>query len=223
MNGTTTENEYTGMFPDLTQIGTVTRTTDVPPNYSGYSRNSASYGPTGNYLYVSSGSGAFNIYGADQELSVACWFRSSDLTQDMIMISKNSTQTTNVEYQLWIEADDDKLRGTISSDGTTLTTAIGATTFQEDIWYHVAMVYDDTDIRLYVNGVLDSNGSDNPKAYTAGIYDGTAGGAGYLMKMDPVYFLGDIDEAITFDGALTSGEVLNLFNDGITGDCGGSD
>ena len=103
------------------------------------------------------------------------------MTQDLAPVGKSTPDVGEAMWHIWMEADDDKLRATISSDGTTLTSAIGSTVLMEDFWYHVAMVYDDTDIRLYVNGVLDANGSDNPKAYTAGIYcldigvSGTAG------------------------------------------------
>lgn len=87
---------------------------------------------------------------------------------------------------------------------------------------HLACVYNDTDIRIYVDGVLDT-GADNPKAHTTGIFNSNASfivgdGGGLTNEFD-----GLIDEVIIFDRALSAAEILNIYNDGIDGSNGGND
>lgn len=63
------------------------------------------------------------------------------------------------------------IRCELSNDGSATPTAIGATALSSATWYSVACVYNGTDIRIYINGSLDSNGANNPKAHTTGIFN----------------------------------------------------
>lgn len=67
-----------------------------------------------------------------------------------------------------------KLALGISADGLSGIDAGGATILTTGVWYSFGCVYDGVDIRLYLNGSLDSNGSSNPKAYTSGIFNNAA-------------------------------------------------
>ena len=103
----------------------------------------------------------------------------------------------------------------LSPDGTNDTTAIGGTTLDLGEWYHVAVVYNGTDIRIYVNGVLDANGAENPYAYTGGIYDSsTQFELGHRVASSN-YYDGLMDEVAVFNRALSADEVADIFNFGI--------
>ena len=114
-------------------------------------------------------------------------------------------------------------QGTISSGGGTAgTNAWGTTHMTTATWYHLAYVYNDTDVRLYLNGLLDANatGPVNPLAFTAGIAAGTAKfiiGANDGTSIAN-YFDGLIDDVAIFNRALTAAEVLAIKNYGVTGE-----
>jgi len=217
LNGTNSETDQSGNSQTLTMQNTVVQGTTLPSGYSGYSRTSDS--AVLDRLYKSDG-GTTDINGADQAISICAWIRPTDAGADRYFASKG-TPASDISWLLYVSTSDQKIRGVISSDGSTKTYVIPATTVVEDSWYHVCMVYDDTDIRMYINGSLDSNGLDNPKAYTSGLYDSTSyftlygsGGSGYY---------GEIDEFIMLDRALNSAEVTEIYTYGIDGTKGAND
>jgi hypothetical protein len=85
------------------------------------------------------------------------------------------------------------------------------TTFQNNTWYHVAVVFDgtvpaDQRVRVYVNGILDvvaPESSANIEAYTSNLYVGMLPNGG-----DP--FVGTIDEVAIWTRALTQPEIVAL-------------
>jgi hypothetical protein len=96
---------------------------------------------------------------------------------------------------------------------------ISGTTIELNTWYHVAGVINNGDIALYINGVsdntnpvtnsLNSNLNFSNGRVTVGqarLYDGA-----YIPTR---WFKGKIDEAAIWDRALTSDEVVSLYNNG---------
>lgn len=103
----------------------------------------------------------------------------------------------------------------LSSNGIGFTEAIGATAFVINTWYHIAAVYNGTDIRIYVNGSLDNNGADNPKAYVAGIFNSTADFRIGEEGDGTWNFDGLIDEVAIFSYALSAEEIASIYESGI--------
>lgn len=103
----------------------------------------------------------------------------------------------------------------LSGNGSTYTEATGATSLSAATWYHVAAVYNGTDMRIYIDGSLDSNGADNPKSYSSGIYNNSAEFALGVLSVSFYYFDGLIDEAAVFSRALSAQEVSDIYNYGI--------
>jgi len=77
----------------------------------------------------------------------------------------------NRSYYLYIANSSLKLECELSVDGTAAVQCLGATLISAGVWYSFASIYDGVDIRNYLNGSLDRNGSGNPKAHTTGIFD----------------------------------------------------
>jgi hypothetical protein len=90
----------------------------------------------------------------------------------------------------------------------------GGTTIQFNTWYHVAMTYDGSVLNLYVNGALDgtvaASGSIAPTAQPLRIGGPSSG---------PWWFKGRVDEVSLYNRALTSSEVLAIYNAGAAGKC----
>ena len=193
----------------------------VPAGYAGSSRDFE----MGDYEYMSvADGGTTDISGADQALSICVWIKfESDPGADATFVWKHGT-SGNFQYYLRHDHAANAVEFRLSNDGTTEVLCYGTVDMADDTdWHHVCGVYNDIDIRLYHNGSLDSNGANNPKSHTSGIYGGT----------EPFYigarsgsnnpFDGLIDEIIVLDRALSAEEVLEIYNNGISGNKGGSD
>ncbi|MDC0041961.1 fibronectin type III domain-containing protein [Candidatus Nitrosopelagicus sp.] len=139
--------------------------------------------------------------------SVSLWTNTDNFT-DKRLFGKGS----NSGYELLSETTNDKPRWRIN-DGST-TTIEGATALSDGTWYNLIAVYDPTnsEMRLYVNGVLDATG---------------AIGANINTNSDPLYigrnasgnnFDGQIDEFYYFAGkAITGSEALAIYQAGLAG------
>jgi hypothetical protein len=217
MNGTSGETDRTSNGEDLTLSGTMARETDVPGGYSGYSRNNTS--SSANYLYVNDG-GSTDLSGADQNVSIVGWIKIDDTNHDYVLAAKGNP-VAEACYRVWYDNASGSMHAALSDDGSTFSEASGATSLSTDTWYHVAMVYNDTDIRIYLNGSLDSNGASNPKTYSSGLY--TSSQVFRLGRSGSDYLIGNIDDVAVFSDALSSAEVTEIYTYGLDGSNGGND
>lgn len=83
----------------------------------------------------------------------------------------------------------------------------GTTTLSNDTWYHVAVTYDGTNIRFYLNGSLESTSARTLATTATETNIGRSSGGSE-------FFLGLIDELGIWDKMLTNAEVLELYNSG---------
>lgn len=147
-------------------------------------------------------------------LSIVGWIRPESIGNALMMIAKYNTSNNNRSYQIQIQADG-TVRGLLSSNGTAYVDAVGGTTLQAATWYHVAMVYNGTDIRMYLDGSLDTNGADNPQTYSSGIYSSSAQVCVGSRSNVGNYYDGIIDELAIFSRALSADEVASIYQSGI--------
>lgn len=100
-----------------------------------------------------------------------------------------------------------------ATNGSDPVWALGGTVLQTNTWYHIAGTYDGSYLRIYVNGQLDSNGSENPKVATGSLYlsnNSTVIGAA-SSAADGEVTDGLIDEVRIYNRALTPSEVEGLY------------
>jgi len=206
-----TRYDYTPNDNDLTDNNTVGSSVDAQEG----SRSADFERSNSEYLSITDGDQTgLDITG---DLTICCWVKPESLGAVMYFVSKWATTDNQRSYMLYTY-------GVANGDVTALlsdngTDAVGANTvggvLAVDTWAHVAVVYNGTDIRIYVNGALSENGSDNPASYSGGIYNGTAevhvGGRDGSTN----YFDGLIDEAAVFDRALSADEIADIYNNGI--------
>lgn len=210
-----TRYDYTANNNDLTDVNTVGRSTvDYQEGVA-----SADFEDT-NTEYLSITDAAQTGLAITGSISIGAWIKPESLTEDngIAIISKYLTGPSNDRsYVLWL------VKSTLyypafnlSADGDTPVSAKGATALSAGTWYHIVGVYNGTDMRVYLDGALDTNGSNNPKTYSSGIFDsiapvilGQPGDIGYWI------FDGLMDEAFIFDRALSADEVASIYSDGI--------
>ncbi|MCK5612722.1 LamG domain-containing protein [Candidatus Pacearchaeota archaeon] len=217
------EIDRSGEGETLTETGgDIPNSATVPGGYSGTSRDFED-GDTEGLVHADGGS--TDISGADQALTLAAWIKyEANPDSDDAIINKYYVVGNERQYKISFRNSDSAVVGYISNDGTAFSKAIGGTDINDTNWHHVALVYNDIDIRIYLDGSLDSNGADNPKAHTTGIYNGTAQfNVGSNVDASAEYFDGLIDEVIVFDRALSAAEILYIYNNGIDGTKGGND
>ena len=147
--------------------------------------------------------------------SLTAWVNVADLTDSMTILHKNRVSTGDLEMIAFIGGGDGKLCFSIASFGVgpwqnlTSTNALSAGT-----WYHVAVVKSLDNIKLYINGVLDSEftQTSDPASNNG---DWTLGSWHYL---DKDYFEGSMDEVSIWTKALTQAEITAMQNQAIDPD-----
>jgi RHS repeat-associated protein len=122
---------------------------------------------------------------------------------DCVPINRDSARN---DERLWNHMD--AARALVSSNGSTYASAYGNDAISTgSVWYYLSMVYNDTDVRVYVNGVLDTNGSNNPVTYNTGIFSNNSGFVVGAMGSISQYYDGLIDEVRVADDARSAAEI----------------
>jgi hypothetical protein len=93
----------------------------------------------------------------------------------------------------------------------------GATTFQLNTWYHVALTYDGAALKLYVNGNLDGQMALSGALFTSSEPVRIGGGSESGCAGD--YLDGLVDEPAIYNRALSSNEVAAIYAAGAAGKC----
>ncbi len=224
MNGTTTETDRSasGYTLAVSAGDTISSSASVPTGYAGASRI-FTYADS-EHLFIADGScPALDINGANANITIVAWVNATtanDYTWAVTKWADSNKQyrigvngTTSGHYQVFGQLSASSADGGNSDniDGDTETLDTG-------VWYHIALVYNDIDMRLYVNGVLDAT-----VAKTDGIYNGTGHFAIGSETSGGDGFNGLIDEVAIFNTALSATQILEIYTSGISGNKGGSD
>lgn len=201
---------------------TVDSSADHPPGYSGKSKD---FEIDDNEQLGAADGGTTDIFGANISLSICLWIKfEADPGMDVYLVNKwDTTMGNHQQYQFKHDHATNALEILLSSNGSDVIKAIGATDLADDTnWHHVCAVYDDTDLRIYVDGSLDSSG-DNPIAWENGIF-----GSDALFVVANDWngndgFDGLMDELIILNRDLSAAEVTEIYTYGIDGSNGGND
>jgi hypothetical protein len=162
-----------------------------------------------------------------QTLTVETWVKFDSLTstttggapsgyQNIIFKKNSRAPGTGFEggYSL-VKNPDNKIGFGFNNSGGG-TDAVGSiTAVQAGQWYHVVGTHDGTNIRLYINGQLESAGAaTSPIDYgTTPLYLGTA------QVPFSGYFNGVLDETSIYNRALSASEISSIYNANSSGKC----
>ena len=223
------ETDRSGNSITLTETsGDIPNSATVPSGYSGNSRDFEE--DESEYLLVAEASaGGLDVNGENASISILAWVNmeagSIENTEVMGIVTKWDWGSSNKQYDFALYgtgSDTFKVRMRMSSDGSSNDVTLYSTTtnYAAGTWYHIAVVSNDTDVRIYVNGSLDCT----PDSYVGGLYDGNgdvvvgASDEGSGSEID-----GLLDEVAVFDRELTAAEVKDIYNNGLDGTKGGND
>lgn len=229
MNGAGSEDEtdHSANGYTITQENGITSSDTVPSGYSGKSRSFAS---ASEQRFYCDNSTCANLQIANQAFTMMAWVNVSTVPASASsygIMRKYATMNNQRQYALLLTGTGSsqfKFSTYLSTSGTSaVALSSTTTTYVASTWYHVAVVYNGTDVRIYVNGSLDCT----PASMTGNLYNGTApyriGTETNSSEQITNLFNGLIDEVGVFNRALSLSEVQDIYTNGLTGNKGGSD
>jgi hypothetical protein len=95
----------------------------------------------------------------------------------------------------------------------------GATTIPTGSWTHVAMTYDGSFVRVYVNGALDGQQAGSGAIQTSDFSMRVGAFAAVNGTVSQAWFPGSIDEVSVYDRALSASEIAAIAAAGTAGKC----
>lgn len=154
-----------------------------------------------------------------QTLTVDVWVKATGLgdfndLRGAVIVSKD--HTTGVSYALFGPGNTNRITATVDMTDGTRAEVVSPNPFSFNEWHHVAMTWDGSTLKLYVNGILQ--GTDAVGAKTI-LYQDIDVNIGRHPFFEARYFAGLIDEVELFDRALTETEIQDIFGADIDGKC----
>jgi YD repeat-containing protein len=160
------------------------------------SSHSLSGNGTSSYTQAPSSS-SLNITGS---ITLEAWIKINALGAPRAVISREAFQQsgTGGGYRLLI-TDTGRVRLDLFQTHNTYVNLSGAATITTGVWHHVAGVFNGTQMRVYLNGVLDGSLSTTSGPTTG---TGTFHIGRFSYSFNPYYFNGLIDDARVSNAAL---------------------
>lgn len=157
-------------------------------------------------------------------LSISAWIKhdSSTPSTDEGIFTKfiNDSGYTNKRAYALVWQSDNKLRFSVSSDGSAITSVITTGALTANTWYHVVAVYTaSSKLEIYVNGAINNT---NSTSIPASLYASNApvyiGNHFNLRATNSTqyYFAGWLQDIFLCSKAMSSSEVTTVYNSGIT-------
>lgn len=176
---------------------------------SGYSPYALDFDGTNDYIDCGTGS-RFNI----NQITISAWVNlSSGLTSTQIIagIRNNTSGGGSICYQLQNQSSG-KFRFVIRQSNGTYVDSVANDVHQYNTWYHVLGVADGSNIKLYVNGNLQTIVS----SYDGTIYSPNENfNIGKQSSPSNYYWDGKLSNVSVFNTGLTSAQVTELYNEGV--------
>ncbi|MEI7425551.1 MAG: DUF2341 domain-containing protein [Candidatus Moraniibacteriota bacterium] len=139
--------------------------------------------------------------------TTSAWINSTNVTANnqQIISKSDGSSGANAAYELRFNGTSGKIQF-VGYIGGAYQSIISSTVLSNNTWYLATVTYDGVNLKLFLNGILDST----PVATTGSMSDSAAnfaiGGRG-----DGYYFNGKIDEARVYKRALSTKEISSLY------------
>lgn len=158
-----------------------------------------------------------SLYDNTTTLTVSVWMKASvaDATTSFPMLSKTRSVSGFAGWILYRDSSEKIIF--YLHDGSTSRSVASTNTFADKLWHHVVGVYNGTDARLYIDGVLAATPGaftsalqDNARSLCIGRTPGNDNNCGSVISS----FAGTLDDVRIYNRALSASEVQNLYMSG---------
>jgi hypothetical protein len=176
-----------------------------PNSATGIINNAGDFVPA-SFNYLDTADSSTLSMGANVDFTISVWFKTDASPNYQVVLDKNNASTYDYRFRIY-GGGDNKLHFVINtgSDDVSSTSSISTGT-----WYHAVVTYDGSNIRLYLNGSLETT-----YAFSADVTDGAGlleiGGS---TNIGGGFWDGLIDELGIWKRALSGTEVGDLYNGG---------
>lgn len=141
-------------------------------------------------------------------ITVEAWVLKDEASQEGAVILGNNAAGDD-GYQLYINDEGASSRVTFAPTDFSSRHVTSQTYLEPGTWYHVAGVYNDGDSRIYINGALDNEDTNDSRSISSSSH-GLVIGAKHLGTDD--YFLGEVDEVRIWERALPNSDIAARYN-----------
>jgi len=150
--------------------------------------------------YLDCGDNAvFDITGA---ITLSCWVNPSAINQHSLLLGRDDGTNRNYYLELYT---DEKIYWTCN--GLSDTQVVSSTTISANEWYHIAGTYDGSNLKLYINGLLEDS-----DASTGSIdNDDVSFTIGARESGIDRHFGGSMSDVKVYSSALTEAEVQSQY------------
>jgi hypothetical protein len=184
---------------------TGTTATDTVGNITGTLTNGTAFSDTNEGIFDFDGSDDYITLGTPTylkitgDISISAWIKTT---------SSNAMTTINIndKWGLYFSGGS-KIRFNFRNPSDDFKYVESATVINDGNWHHVMGVNDQTNLKLYVDGVLDASNADG-SAGTTGTSDTRIGS----RFNNSLYFDGNIASIQIYHQALSANEVLHNYN-----------
>jgi hypothetical protein len=152
------------------------------------------------------------------QLTIEAWINPHSTNEgDQAIVSKVGIANGNNGYQLYL-SQQNTLSGQFNSPGQNWPGNVIAYNYSSAIvpntWHHVAWTYDQSAMKLYLNGLPVATNVIGPQSIAVSSTDLRISGAD-----NHVYFNGLIDEPAVYNRALSASEIAGIYGAGSAGKC----
>lgn len=207
----------------------MTRVTQNRKYYSGMAIGDLSSITTASYARTSTRQTDLEIAsaGVDRARSWSCWVRWSNIrTNSQRVYNVTNTDNTQLQYALFLISSDNqtvannaRLRFSTFTNLSNVMEIQSSPVTLRNRYYHIVVTYTGSEVNtglvIYVNGVVDPA----PVRTTTGTYTGGLNNSTLRFKIghetDAAAMIGDVAHMAIWNRVLTSGEVSELYNNGI--------
>ena len=145
---------------------------------------------------------------ASSGITILAWFKANNFGDDRFIAKATGTNVPSAHWSLGTDSND-TLKAQIKIAGTTRELTPAVSTMSTDVWYFIAVTYDGSTMRVYLDGVQVGSaayaGAVSNDSTVAVALGNLPTGAGNRA------FNGAVDEAAVYDNALSAAQIAALY------------
>ena len=134
-------------------------------------------------------------------VSMSAWFKTTDTTSTQVIIGKEAITSGNRSYMLYYSGTGGSftIKFLIFTSGNANNQAVSTSTVTDGNWHHVLGVNDGTDLKIYIDGILEDTNVGGGGAIQSSTADFFIGRRGNSSSSNREYWNGNIDEVAVWN------------------------